>query len=41
MDHLDALIEEWYPGLTTVDPYLGRELLEKLVPCVDCTGTYC
>ncbi|XP_076111293.1 leucine-rich repeat serine/threonine-protein kinase 2-like isoform X1 [Mytilus galloprovincialis] len=38
VDHLDALIEEWYPGLTTVDPYLGRELLEKLVPCVDCTG---
>ncbi|XP_071082435.1 leucine-rich repeat serine/threonine-protein kinase 2-like [Haliotis cracherodii] len=38
-DHIDALIDEWYPGLTSIDPILGRELLEKFVPCVKCKGT--
>ncbi|XP_046571062.1 leucine-rich repeat serine/threonine-protein kinase 2-like [Haliotis rubra] len=37
-DHIDALIDEWYPGLTSIDPILGRELLEKFVPCVKCKG---
>ncbi|KAJ8302248.1 LOW QUALITY PROTEIN: hypothetical protein KUTeg_021235 [Tegillarca granosa] len=36
VDHLDALIDEWYPGLTSVDPLQGRHLLEKYAPCVYC-----
>ncbi|KAL5013850.1 hypothetical protein ScPMuIL_008120, partial [Solemya velum] len=38
VDHVDALIEEWYPGLTTIDPLLGHELLEKIIPCPFCPG---
>ena len=37
VDHLDALIEEWYPGLLIADPY-GVCPLEKLTPCPDCKG---
>lgn len=40
VDHLDALIDEWYPGLTSVDPLQGRHLLEKYAPCVYCEGSY-
>ncbi|KAK3103691.1 hypothetical protein FSP39_021072 [Pinctada imbricata] len=36
IDHMDALIDEWYPGLTTLDPLQGKELLERLVPCTKC-----
>lgn len=35
IDHLDSLIEEWYPGLLISDAY-GVCPLEKLVPCPDC-----
>ncbi|CAG5133130.1 unnamed protein product, partial [Candidula unifasciata] len=38
VDHVDSLVDEWYPGLTTIDPMLGRELLEKHVPCTMCPG---
>ncbi|XP_041348341.1 leucine-rich repeat serine/threonine-protein kinase 2-like isoform X2 [Gigantopelta aegis] len=39
VDHLDALIDEWYPGLTTLDPLKGRELLDKYVPCIRCDSS--
>ena len=38
VDHIDGLIEEWYPGLTTIDPMQGQDLLVKYVPCCMCTG---
>ncbi|XP_059152219.1 leucine-rich repeat serine/threonine-protein kinase 2-like [Physella acuta] len=38
VDHADSLIDEWYPGLVSIDPMLGRELLEKYVPCTACSG---
>nr|XP_022298273.1 leucine-rich repeat serine/threonine-protein kinase 2-like isoform X2 [Crassostrea virginica] len=37
VDHIDGLIEEWYPGLTTIDPMQGQDLLVKYVPCCMCT----
>ncbi|XP_071486222.1 leucine-rich repeat serine/threonine-protein kinase 2-like [Diadema antillarum] len=37
-DHLDDLIEEWFPGLCEFDPMHGRTLLQKLVPCILCNG---
>ncbi|GFO07401.1 leucine-rich repeat serine/threonine-protein kinase 2, partial [Plakobranchus ocellatus] len=37
VDHADSLVDEWYPGLTAIDPMLGRELLEKFAPCPLCT----
>ncbi|XP_076447984.1 leucine-rich repeat serine/threonine-protein kinase 2-like [Babylonia areolata] len=39
VDHVDSLVDEWYPGLTCIDPLLGRDLLQKFVPCTSCTGT--
>ncbi|XP_033759236.1 leucine-rich repeat serine/threonine-protein kinase 2-like isoform X1 [Pecten maximus] len=36
VDHISALVEEWYPGLTSLDPVQGRELLVQLVPCTGC-----
>ncbi|KAK3762803.1 hypothetical protein RRG08_040498 [Elysia crispata] len=36
VDHADSLVDEWYPGLTAIDPMLGRELLEKFAPCPVC-----
>lgn len=42
VDHVDGLIEEWYPGLTTIDPMQGQDLMMKYVPCFMCTGmSYC
>lgn len=37
VDHVDGLIEEWYPGLTTIDPMQGQDLMMKYVPCFMCT----
>ena len=37
MDHVDALIDEWYPGLTIPSP-TGEELIEKRIPCPKCPG---
>ncbi|KAK6177348.1 hypothetical protein SNE40_015467 [Patella caerulea] len=37
VDHVDALVDEWYPGLTGIDPVLGRELLQKFAQCYRCT----
>ncbi|XP_070193267.1 leucine-rich repeat serine/threonine-protein kinase 2-like isoform X2 [Littorina saxatilis] len=38
VDHIDSLVDEWYPGLTCIDPLLGHELLQRFVPCTTCTG---
>lgn len=40
VDHIDGLIEEWYPGLTTIDPMQGQDLMIKYVPCFMCTGMF-
>ncbi|XP_053378034.1 leucine-rich repeat serine/threonine-protein kinase 2-like isoform X2 [Mercenaria mercenaria] len=36
VDSLDNLIDEWYPGLTCIDPMMGQEVLEILAPCSQC-----
>ena len=36
VDSLDNLIDEWYPGLTCIDPMMGQEVLEILAPCSHC-----
>ena len=40
VDHIDNLIDEWYPGLTSIDPILGHRVIEVEVPCTHCPGTY-
>ncbi|XP_064633559.1 leucine-rich repeat serine/threonine-protein kinase 2-like isoform X2 [Lineus longissimus] len=35
VDHLDALVEEWYPGLTEKDP-MGDEAMQIRIPCPLC-----
>ncbi|XP_047142009.1 leucine-rich repeat serine/threonine-protein kinase 1 isoform X1 [Hydra vulgaris] len=37
VDHLDALITEWYPGLEDVDEF-GDSLVSKLIPCPICVS---
>ncbi|CAH1784292.1 unnamed protein product [Owenia fusiformis] len=37
VDHIDELIDEWYPGLADMDP-LGEELVKREVPCIACKG---
>ncbi|XP_065071616.1 leucine-rich repeat serine/threonine-protein kinase 2-like isoform X2 [Rhopilema esculentum] len=37
VDHVEALIEEWYPGLTIPDPK-GKLPVERLVPCLHCAS---
>ncbi|XP_074645015.1 leucine-rich repeat serine/threonine-protein kinase 2-like [Tubulanus polymorphus] len=36
VDHMDALIEEWYPGLLVKDPFTGEEILQRKIPCSFC-----
>ncbi|KAL4226999.1 Leucine-rich repeat serine/threonine-protein kinase 2 [Mactra antiquata] len=37
IDSLDTLIDEWYPGLTCIDPLKGEGVLDIIVPCNDCS----
>ena len=37
VNHIDSLIEEWYPGLVAVDKY-GDPLVRRLAPCGHCKG---
>ncbi|XP_052778708.1 LOW QUALITY PROTEIN: leucine-rich repeat serine/threonine-protein kinase 2-like [Mya arenaria] len=39
VDEIDSLIDEWYPGLTSIDPIKGQPVLEVLTPCTQCIGT--
>ncbi|XP_060603950.1 leucine-rich repeat serine/threonine-protein kinase 2-like [Ruditapes philippinarum] len=39
VDSLDNLIDEWYPGLTCIDPMMGQEVLEILAPCSHCKSS--
>ena len=36
VDLIDALVEEWYPGLLIVSPITGQPAVEIRVPCVSC-----
>ncbi|KAI8511237.1 Leucine-rich repeat serine/threonine-protein kinase 2, partial [Branchiostoma belcheri] len=36
VDHVDDLIEEWFPGLCEIDPVSGQTLVVRQVPCVLC-----
>ena len=36
VDLIDALIEEWYPGLLIVSPITGQPAVEIRVPCISC-----
>ncbi len=38
VDHIDALIDEWYPGLYEMTP-LGDALVQIKVPCPFCKGS--
>ena len=38
VDELDNLVDEWYPGLTCIDPLKGQPVLEVLAPCTQCPG---
>ena len=35
MDHIDGLLEEWFPGLLE-EQVTGKRLVHRLVPCVKC-----
>ena len=37
VEHVDTLIEEWYPGLEEKDPFGGSHL-QRLIPCIVCNG---
>ncbi len=37
VDHLDALIDEWYPGLMDMTPQ-GDALIQIRIPCPHCHG---
>ncbi|XP_071795301.1 leucine-rich repeat serine/threonine-protein kinase 1-like [Asterias amurensis] len=38
VDHIENLIKEWYPGLLDVDEFSGKNLIQRLIPCPDCTA---
>lgn len=38
IDSLDTLIDEWYPGLTCIDPLKGEGVLDIIVPCSRCSS---
>ena len=38
VDHIDSLVDEWYPGLVEIGPS-GESILQKRVPCTKCPGT--
>lgn len=39
VNHVDTLIEEWYPRLADIDLYgSNKPLVERLVPCAVCRG---
>ncbi len=38
VDHVENLMKEWYPGLLGFDDFSGRNLIQRLIPCPDCTA---